>query len=118
MEALTRLGQYKEAVDVSREIIALKDTLFERKQQDDAQELAVIYESGEKDRQIQKEQAEKHLLIVFVTAVIVALGVAVHYNRRMHRRNVSLVRSVQKGIACKDELLQKEEECLAYTLQS
>lgn len=27
MEALTRLGQYKEAVDVSREIIALKDTL-------------------------------------------------------------------------------------------
>lgn len=85
MEALTRLGQYKEAVDVSREIIALKDTLFERKQQDDAQELAVIYESGEKDRQIQKEQAEKHLLIVFVTAVIVALGVVVHYNRRMRR---------------------------------
>ena len=117
MEVLTRLGQYKEAVDVSREIIALKDTLFERKQQDDAQELAVIYESGEKDRQIQKEQAEKHLLIVFVTAVIVALGVVVHYNRRMRRRNVSLVRSVQKGIACKDELLQKEEECLVYKAQ-
>lgn len=117
MEALTRLERYKEAVDVSREIIALKDTLFERKQQDDAQELAVIYESGEKDRQIQKEQAEKHLLIVFVTAVIVALGVVVHYNRRMRRRNVSLVRSVQKGIACKDELLQKEEECLAYKAQ-
>ena len=35
----------------------------------------------------------------------------------MHRRNVSLVRSVQKGIACKDELLQKEEECLAYKAQ-
>lgn len=117
VEALTRLGRYKEAVDVSREIIALKDTLFEHKQQDDAQELAVIYESGEKDRQIQKEQAEKHLLIVFVTAVIVALGVVVHYNRRMRRRNVSLVRSVQKGIACKDELLQKEEECLAYKAQ-
>lgn len=117
MEALTRLERYKEAVDVSREIIALKDTLFERKQQDDAQELAVIYESSEKDRQIQKEQAEKHLLIVFVTAVIVALGVVVHYNRRMRRRNVSLVRSVQKGIACKDELLQKEEECLAYKAQ-
>lgn len=117
VEALTRLGRYKEAADVSREIIALKDTLFERRQQDDAQELAVIYESGEKDRQIQKEQDEKRLLIVFVTAVIVAFGVVVHYNRRMRRRNVSLVRSVQEGIACKDELLQKEEECLAYKAQ-
>lgn len=117
VEALTRLGRYKEAADVSREIIALKDTLFERRQQDDAQELAVIYESGEKDRQIQKEQDEKRLLIVFVTAVIVAFGVVVYYNRQMRRRNVSLVRSVQEGIACKDELLQKEEECLAYKAQ-
>ncbi|ADV43499.1 transcriptional regulator, AraC family [Bacteroides helcogenes P 36-108] len=118
VEALTGLGRYKEAADVSHQIIALKDTLFKRQQRDDAQELAVIYESGEKDRQIQKEQNEKRLLAVLVMVVIVALGAVVYHSRRMHRRNVSLVRSVQEGIACRDELLQKEEECLAYKAQT
>ena len=46
--------------------------------------------------------------------MIGALGAVVYCNRQIHRRNVSLVRSVQEGIACKDELLQKEEECRAY----
>lgn len=117
VKALTLLGRYKEATDVSRQIIALKDTLSKRRQQDDAQELAIIYESGEKDKQIQKEQDEKRLLALFVVVVIGALGAVVYCNRQIHRRNVSLVRSVQEGIACKDELLQKEEECRAYKAQ-
>lgn len=68
MEALTLLGRYKEAAGVGRQIIALKDTLFKRKQQDDAQELAVIYETGEKEAQLVKQAAQlrENRMILFL----------------------------------------------------
>lgn len=113
-QACYETGDYKGAAQNFGMLAALRDSIKNREQRSAALELAEVYESGEKDKQIQTEQDEKRLLIAFVVAVIIALGIMVYYNRRIRRRNVSLVRAVTEGLACKEQLLRKEEECLTH----
>lgn len=116
-EALIGLNQYKEAQAVNQQMIALKDSINIRNQRDDAQELAVIYESGEKDKQIQQEKTVRNMLLIFIIGVMWILVAVVHYSRKIRHRNLYLVRSLQSNVACKDELLKKDEENLALMKQ-
>ena len=110
-DAYEGLGDWRSAEKVYGRMLALTDSLRIRERQRDALELAEIYKSGEKDRQIRKSREEKRLLTVFALVVAVALGASVYYNHKIRRRNVALVRAIKENLAGKDELLRKEEEC-------
>ena len=110
VDALTLLGRYKEATDVSHEIIALKDTLFKRQQRDDAQELAVIYETGEKEAQLARQSVqlrENRMILLFTVCVIGLLGLLLW---RKHRHS-GIIRQKNKAMAGTiTELLKYKEE--------
>lgn len=119
MEALTLLGRYKEAAGVGRQIIALKDTLFKRKQQDDAQELAVIYETGEKEAQLVKQAAqlrENRMILFFAVCIIGLLGMLlwriVRHSRIIRKKNEAMAVTITGLLEYKEELYHSKDENL------
>ena len=111
VEALTRLGNYKEATEVSHEIIGLKDKIYQRKQEDEVQELAVIYETGQKEAQL-KEQAltirnQWIYLIgggVLLLLIIVLVVRTLRYNRTLNRKNQAAANTISDLLKYKKEL--------------
>lgn len=119
VEALTRLGRYKEAADVNRQIIALKDTLFKRKQQDDAQELAIIYETGEKEAQLVKQTTqlrENRMILLFAVCVIGLLGLLswrmFRHSRIVRKKNEAMAGTITGLLKYKEELYHSKDENL------
>lgn len=118
-EALTRLGRYKEAADVSRQIIALKDTLFKRKQRDGAQELAIIYETGEKEAQLVEQAAqlrENRMILLFAVCVISLLGLLLwrmfRHSRIVRKKNEAMAGTITGLLKYKEELYHSKDENL------
>lgn len=52
-----------------------------------------------------------------VAIVLAVVAIVIAYNRKICRRNASLVRAVRDNLACKDEVRQKEEECRTQKAQ-
>lgn len=118
-KALTLLGRYKEAAEVSRQIIALKDTLFKRRQQDDAQELAIIYETGEKEAQLVKQATqlrENRMILFFAVCIISLLGLLlwriVRHSRIVRKKNEAMVGTITGLLKYKEQLYHSEDENL------
>ena len=104
-------GDYKRAADNYRGLAVLRDSLTKREQRSAMIELAEVYESGEKDKLIQKQREQEHLLWIVVAIITATMaGLMAHY-RKIHRRNVSLVRAVKENLHYQEELVRKEEEC-------
>lgn len=125
-EALTLLGRYKEAADVSRQIIALKDTLFKSKQQDDARELAIIYETGEKEAQLVKQATqlrENRMILFFAVCIIGLLGLLlwriVRHSRIVRKKNEAMAGTITGLLKYKEQLYHsKNENLLQEQLQT
>lgn len=125
-EALTLLGRYKEAADVSRQIIALKDTLFKSKQQDDARELAIIYETGEKEAQLVKQATqlrENRMILFFAVCIIGLLGLLlwriVRHSRIVRKKNEAMADTITGLLKYKEQLYHsKNENLLQEQLQT
>lgn len=118
-KVLTLLGRYKEAVDVSCQIIALKDTLFKRRQQDDAQELAIIYETGEKEAQLVKQASElreNQMILFFAVCIIGLLGLLlwriVRHSHIVRKKNEAMAGTITGLLKYKEELYHSKEENL------
>lgn len=104
-------GDFKRAADNYRGLAVLRDSLTKREQRSAMIELAEVYESNEKDQLIRKQREQERLLWIVVAIITAVLaGLVIHY-RRIHRRNVSLVRAVKENLHCQEELARKEEEC-------
>lgn len=124
VEALTGLERYKEAADVSRRIIALKDTLFKRKQQDDVRELAIIYETGEKEAQLVRQAAqlrENRMILSFAVCVIGLLGVLlwriVRHSRIVRKKNEAMAGTIKGLLKYKEELYRSKDDNLLLRKQ-
>lgn len=118
-KALTLLGRYKEAAEVSRQIIALKDTLFKRRQQDDAQELAIIYETGEKEAQLVKQATqlrENRMILFFAVCIIGLLGLLLwrmfRHSRIVRKKNEAMAGTITGLLKYKEELYHSKDENL------
>lgn len=124
VEALTGLERYKEAADVSRRIIALKDTLFKRKQQDDVRELAIIYETGEKEAQLVRQAAElreNRMILSFAVCIIGLLGVLlwriVRHSRIVRKKNEAMAGTITGLLKYKEELYRSKDDNLLLRKQ-
>jgi serine phosphatase RsbU (regulator of sigma subunit) len=79
-KALMKTGHREAALKKAEEIIGLLDTVRSNQQRSDAAELAVIFETQEKDAQIARQQADmtrQQLVASMVIFVVVVLGLAV-----------------------------------------
>lgn len=118
-KALTLLGRYKEAAEVSRQIIALKDSLFKRRQQDDAQELAIIYETGEKEAQLVKQATqlrENRMILFFAVCIIGLLGLLlwriVRHSHIVRKKNEAMAGTITGLLKYKEQLYHCKDENL------
>ncbi len=124
VEALTGLERYKEAADVSRRIIALKDTLFKRKQQDDVRELAIIYETGEKEAQLVRQATqlkENRMILSFAVCIIGLLGMLlwriVRHSRIIRKKNKAMAGTITGLLKYKEELYRSKGDNLLLQKQ-
>ena len=90
-KALVKTGRKDEALKKAENIIALLDTVRENQQRSDAEELAVIYETQQKEEQISLQQAELSQqrffwLGVFFVAMIVFFIIFTYFRLRASKR--------------------------------
>ena len=106
----TELGNYREAYTKSQVINSLKDSLVKRNNEEESVRLAKIYETQEKERLLQLKDAQlsKHKNIFIGVIVLMVLGAAfivvvMRFNRRLNRRNKTIVATI-------NQMMQKEDE--------
>ncbi len=101
-KALLKTGQRDEALRVAEQIVNLLDTVRNTQQQSDAAELAVIFETQEKDAEIARQQAtlsQQRLITGFIVAslVIAALAIFILFRQRAARRLKRAHEELQKA---------------------
>ena len=103
-------GNYREALEKAEAIISVKDSLAKRKNEQDGLQLAKIYETQEKEKQIAEQKAEltKHKYILIAVVALLAIGITfivivMRFSRRVNRRNKTIVATI-------NEMMQKEDE--------
>lgn len=115
--AYRETGDYEAAAGYFERLATLRDSIKNREQQSAVLELAEVYESGEKDKTILRQQLQTRVLLAVVAIVLVVVAIVIAYNRKIRRRNVSLVRAVKESVAVKEEMSKLEEESLALKAQ-
>lgn len=110
-------GSYKAAVATMGQIAQITDSLMRRSLEQKTVEMAAIYDTADKQRQI-VEQDEKlrngriivGLLVLVVVLMLVAVGVVVRYNSIIRRKNRVAVATIDELLQAKDELSAAKDE--------
>ncbi|MGM9734669.1 MAG: histidine kinase dimerization/phospho-acceptor domain-containing protein, partial [Prevotella sp.] len=97
------------ACDAAERVIVCKDSISRRTELEDAAELAKIYETQEKEKQIAEQEAKltKQMYILIGVILLLVIGVAfivivLRFSRRVNRRNKTIVATI-------NQMMQKEE---------
>lgn len=119
LEAWQGKGDWKQASRVQSGMMALTDTLRQRERQEDALELAEIYRSNEKDREIARQEESLrrlHIVLALMVPVLVLLILYIRNilkaSRIIRRKNEAMVKTIDELMARKDELFGLQEENL------
>ena len=122
-EALRRAGRTTDAFAMADIMSAGIDTALARQKRDDAAELAVIYQTHEKELALGEAQSQSRLrLVLLIASVLVILlilwllGRTHKYNRQLTEKNRSLYRQIQEREQSEAEERQQMEERPAETL--
>ena len=105
-----KMGNYAMAAKVAEKINVCRDSVDKKTKEEDAGELAKIYETQEKEKQIaeQKTELTKQRNMLIGVALLLVLGVTfivivMRFNRRVNRRNKTIVATI-------NQMMQKENE--------
>ena len=119
LEAWQGKGDWRSVARVQATMFALADTLRRRERTEDALELAKIYETEEKDREIERqgERLRRHnlilaLLIPTLLLLVFYLSHILKNNRIISRKNAAMTQTIDELMAYKDELLEWQQENL------
>ena len=109
-------GNYREALEKSEVINSIKDSIFKKYSIEDGIRLSKIYETQEKEHQLQMKDAQlsKHKNIFIVVTVMMILGTAfivllLFFNRKVNRRNKTIVSTI-------NQMMQREGELTKFRL--
>ena len=104
------MGNYAMATKVAEKIMECRDSIDKKTKEEDAVELAKIYETQEKEKQIaeQKAKLDKQNSIIIGVIVLLAIGAAfivivMRFSSRVNRRNKTIVATI-------NEMMQKEDQ--------
>ena len=109
-------GQTTAALASARQIIALKDSLFARENEQKTIEMAAIYETEDKAHQIEQQKVRlQHgrivlqltLLLLFVACVVIAL--IVRYNLLIRKKNRAAVATIHELMAVKGKWTERTD---------
>lgn len=116
--AYMEMGAADSAAVYYRELAAVTEALKKQEQESSALELAAIYETAEKDREIERQKAElktRNLVLVFMgTVIVLAVVFAVctlRTLRRLRGKNKALAKEVSALVDCRQELYASRIEC-------
>ena len=108
-------GNYREALEKAEAIISVKDSLAKRKNEQDGLQLAKIYDTQEKEKQIaeQKAKLNKQKYILIGVVALLAIGITfivivTRFSRRVNRRNKTIVATINQMIEKEDELTRMQ----------
>ena len=116
-QAYEKKGDYRTAARYFKELAVLRDSIKGREQKSAALELATIYETHEKDLQLQKQEADAHtrnICLWTIGCIALLLGIllwlTVRYNLTIRLKNTAMVQTIEDLLAYKKELenLRKE----------
>ena len=103
-------GNYREALEKAEVINSVKDSIVKRDNEQDGVRLSKIYETQEKERLLSEKDAQlaKHKNIFVIVIVVMVLGsvfivLLLLFNRRVNRRNKTIVATI-------NQMMQKENE--------
>ena len=103
-------GNYREALEKAEAIISVKDSLAKRKNEQDGLQLAKIYDTQEKEKQIAEQETKlnKQKYVLIGVAVLLVIGavfivIVTRFNRRVNRRNKTIVATI-------NQMMRKEGE--------
>ena len=101
-QAQERLGHTTEALNTASKLISLLDSVEEQMNKDNASELAVIYETQEKEQMISDQQAtlshQRLIAMAVAFALVVAFFVIYTLNRRAAARRLANVTAQKERI--------------------
>lgn len=104
-------GDYRQAARYYEALAILTDSLKTREQHSSAMELATIYETQEKEAelQVQTERVKRHRVLLLsaggiLLALLVLLLLNVRYTRTVRRKNKAMVSTIRDLLSYKDEL--------------
>ncbi|WP_455622188.1 helix-turn-helix domain-containing protein [Parabacteroides sp.] len=107
------MGDYKTAFHYDERIIGIQDKLYARDKKNAAMELAIAYETNEKEAKIIKQKMElrqRNTLLggalSIITLLILLLWIMYRNNRIIKRKNRITVNQVNQLLSYKNELLE------------
>ena len=108
IEVYHRTGHDDDVVKTALEMAALADSVRRHEREDDAQELAVIYETQEKEKQLYRQQWKMRFqqgaaVAVILTLLLIAVGIYA----LMRRRTTRLLRRKNEELAHKNKELAR-----------
>ena len=112
MVAYDKLGMYREATAVGLRLKVLADSLKARERNGKVLEMMTAYETEKKEAMLRENALKMSQMRLFIYAVgivcvllVVVIGIVLHYNKRIRRRNMATVKTIEELMEQKDELL-------------
>ena len=110
-EVYKETGNYAMATRIADKIINCKDSIDKKTKKEDAAELAKLYETQEKEKQLaeQKAKLSKQKNILISVAVLLLLSaifivIVLRFSRRVNRRNKTIVATINQMMHKEDEM--------------
>lgn len=104
-------GNYRLAAQYYEALAILTDSLKTREQHSSAMELATVYETQEKEAELQEqtERVKRHSVLLLsaggiLLALLILLLLNVRYTRTVRRKNKAMVSTIRDLLSYKDEL--------------
>ncbi|MBR1412859.1 MAG: helix-turn-helix domain-containing protein [Prevotella sp.] len=104
-EVRQRMGDYHRAADLYVEVLEIGDTLQARQARNNAQQLAALYETQEKERQIHKRELWINVLVMVLGALLLIIGGMVFYFRKIRQKNRLMRQAVDEMVDYREAML-------------
>ena len=112
LQAYDKLGMYREASAVAQRFSALTDSLRRKEREEKVTELMTAYETEVKEAMLRENALKMSQMRLFIYAAVLVcllllalIVLVLSYNKRIRRRNLATVKTIEELMEQKDELL-------------
>ena len=104
-EVRQKAGDYRRAADLYVEVLEIGDTLQARQARHNAQELAALYETQEKERQLHSRELWINGLVIAVCALLLIIGAMIFYSRKIRHKNHLMRQAIDEMVDYREAIL-------------
>ena len=104
-EVLQKTGEHRRAANLYVEVLEIGDTLQARQARSNAQELAALYETQEKERQLHSRELWITGLVIAVCALLLVIGIMVGHSRKIRQKNRLMRQAIDEMVDYREAML-------------